>query len=162
MYPKQPGYEHLILKKWKAKVTAQDTVIHVGDVIGGRFTKAWAETIKDLPGFKILVRGNHDGAKKEKWLTAFDEVYDKTYIRGNVVYCHFPVSAKEYGCAYNIYGHLHEYPADYTNSYVRHYRKFFSFRENFNFSIRDWDWEVVQEDEFIQSCLTYAKLKNLD
>lgn len=162
MYTEEPDYVNLILEKWRKKVKPSDTVIHVGDVMGGRFTKAWSQKIKMLPGYKILVRGNHDGSKKEKWLEAFDEVYDKTYIRGNVVYCHYPISAKEHGCQYNIYGHLHGYPVDHTNSYVRHYRKFFSFKENFNFSIRDWDWEVIREDKFIQACLTYAKLKNLD
>ncbi len=162
MYTETPKYVDIILDNWRSTITPEDTIIHVGDVMGGRFNRQWSSTISDLPGHKILVRGNHDCSKREKWEAAFDEVYDKTYQSGNILYCHYPKNPLEYGCQYNIYGHLHYYPQNYQDGYVRHYRKFFSFQRNFCYSIRDWNYMPVKEDEFVNACLSFARDRGLD
>jgi len=147
---RNPDYVEDVIADWKSRVNPEDTVIHVGDVMGGRFTKEWAQKIKALPGYKILVRGNHDQAKREKWLEAFDEVHDKYYIHGEVFYCHYPTDPIPYGCKYNIHGHLHEHPRDLNHSILRSYKHFYSFERNYGFVLSEWNWGLVEDAELLQ------------
>lgn len=62
-----PDFEDRICKAWKKNVGLFDAVIHLGDVCF-RYKDADAHTnwVQDLPGKKILVRGNHD-KKPNSW-----------------------------------------------------------------------------------------------
>lgn len=66
------AYMIYVTKRWKDKVKDEDTVIVVGD--------AGDPTVfKDLPGHKILVRGNHD-IYADDFYSAFDKVVDNIYL----------------------------------------------------------------------------------
>ena len=56
---KPAGFEHRILKNWRALVADDDMVIHLGDVFLCKIS-GWKDTFTNLPGRKILVIGNHD------------------------------------------------------------------------------------------------------
>ena len=59
------NFDAIICRNWRERVKPQDTVIHLGDC-------AWrSEGMKrllELPGKKILVRGNHDDKSLEKYM----------------------------------------------------------------------------------------------
>ena len=50
-------FSELILAEWEKRVKPEDTVIHLGDIAWGDENLA---RILQMPGKKILVRGNHD------------------------------------------------------------------------------------------------------
>ncbi len=113
------------LHNWRTRCSPQDLVIHIGDVIIGpkRNIKA---ILSDLPGRKILVRGNHDRDKSCLWWmeNGFDFACDHFVFR-NILFTHEPANAiirangykpyeeivypsdLPYGCEINIHGHLH-------------------------------------------------------
>lgn len=57
------GYMDKIIADWQQKVTDEDLVLIGGDISWAMYiqdAKKDLETIKDLPGKKILIKGNHD------------------------------------------------------------------------------------------------------
>ena len=66
------AYEFYVLNRWRSKIKEDDTVIVVGDA-GHPFK------YKDLPGHKILVRGNHDVYAQE-YYSVFEKVVDHIYL----------------------------------------------------------------------------------
>jgi len=149
------NYTDLIFENWSATVSVDDTIIHGGDIASGKFTKI-SQRISEMPGYKILVRGNHDCSKDERYLEAFQEVYS-TYVKDNVVYSHFPVNPEIYNCAYNVFGHFHRYPQNMKDSLVQRYKDFYKFEKNFTYCIEDWEFRPVDVEEFIKKCSEHAK-----
>lgn len=150
-----PDYTNTIFNYWSTIVGPEDTIIHGGDICSGSWNKV-SERINEMPGTKILVRGNHDGAKDEKYLESFDEVHS-TYVKDDVVYSHYPVDAEIYNCKYNIFGHFHRYPKNMKDSLVRRYKDFFDFKRNFTFCIVDWEYKPVEVQVFLKKCIDHAK-----
>ncbi len=94
------GYVDKIKNNWNEKIVDEDTVIIIGDI-------SWAMTLEeaqkdlkfvnDLPGRKILIKGNHDywwstKAKinnflKENRLDKIDIVYNSAYKAENISVC---------------------------------------------------------------------------
>ena len=57
------NYEEKIKKNWEAKIKENDTVIIAGDISWATYLSEAKEDFKfinDLPGKKIILRGNHD------------------------------------------------------------------------------------------------------
>jgi len=150
-----PNYTDLIFENWATTVSADDIIIHGGDIASGKFTKI-SQRISEMPGYKILVRGNHDCSRDEKYLESFQEVH-YTYVKDNVVYSHFPVKPEIYTCAYNVFGHFHRYPRNMKDSLVQRYKDFYNFEKNFTFCIEDWKFRPVDVEEFIKKCSEHAK-----
>lgn len=83
-----------IIRKYVHK---NDTLIHLGDV--GNPT--W---MKNVPGYKVLIMGNHDNSKS-KFLPYFDEVYEGClFIAEKILLSHEPIIIDH---ALNIHGHDH-------------------------------------------------------
>lgn len=59
-------YEFKIENNWRRLVKDTDTIIHIWDVCCGQDNNVHEIFIKQLPGFKILVKGNHDN-KSDSW-----------------------------------------------------------------------------------------------
>jgi len=151
-----PSYTDKIFENWEKTVKPQDTIIHGGDIASGKFNKI-ADRIKSMPGYKILIRGNHDCSKNEKYLEVFDEVHYQM-IRENIVYSHYPVDARIYNCSYNIFGHFHRYPKNMRDSLVVRYKDFFEFERNFTYVMTDWDFTPIEISTFVKKCSEHAKL----
>ncbi|MFA5722867.1 MAG: metallophosphoesterase [Candidatus Pacearchaeota archaeon] len=142
------NYSNLQISGWQSSVTNNDIVIHCGDVHAGKFDNV-KETIKSLPGYKILVKGNHDSAKNEKYLEVFDEVYNTTYTLDGIAYSHTPIDLKDYpNCEYNIFGHFHVYPIGKDISKIRRYKEYYNFDKHFPICIWDWNWTLPTLEEF--------------
>lgn len=93
--PQWPSPEEYIALLRK-RITKNDTVIHLGDV-------GDPEYMDKLPGFKVLILGNHDRHSDCIWY--FDEIFKgPLYITKKLLLSHEPILT--YG-AMNIHGHVH-------------------------------------------------------
>lgn len=102
-------YQSKIINKWKEVVWVNDTIIHLWDVIFDRPSEL-TEILKDLPGYKIHVRGNHD-KNTCKWYMEhwFNESHDEYYLYHSkwIVHCtHKPTLTN---AQFNLCWHLHWY-----------------------------------------------------
>lgn len=99
-------YQDQIKSNWKRLVAEQDTVIHLGDVIF-----AQASTLRDilteLPGRKILVRGNHDHESDGWYMRAGFSFVAQGILVGGVWLTHAPQATLPDGAIVNVHGHLH-------------------------------------------------------
>ena len=94
-----------ILQNWVNTVKPGDTVYHLGDVANNSHSLA---KLKDVPGRKILIKGNHD--------TLPDKVYSKCFAlhRANfginkVIFTHIPIAKEQLECfGFNVHGHVHQ------------------------------------------------------
>jgi calcineurin-like phosphoesterase family protein len=105
-YCQRPSdFTERIIRNWNNTVTANDVVIHLGDVQIGQKSQ-WI--IPSLNGRKVLVRGNHDRDKSNMWWmeNGFDFSCDSMIFRGMWL-THEPAKALPEGCLYNLHGHLH-------------------------------------------------------
>jgi calcineurin-like phosphoesterase family protein len=93
-----------LMANWHRTVTDKDMVVHCGDVAMG----PWPDGLmcmKDLPGFKVLIPGNHDrvsslesAARRDRfmddYLNVFDEVWDEvevmTVLGEEFIVSHYP------------------------------------------------------------------------
>lgn len=92
---------------WKRIVKPEDLVIHCGDVVNGRSSRAKG-ILESLPGRKVLVSGNHDSKHGSAWWmdNGFDFACDGFKFRHAWI-THKPSNELPEGCLYNIHGHLH-------------------------------------------------------
>ena len=104
------GDAHL-LDGWTRNVRNDDTVICLGDVTMGRATHTLIDRIRQRPGRKILVAGNHDNAFLDRLRAAFDEVACCAHMPGaqdepDLLCTHVPLDTVPEGCV-NVHGHVH-------------------------------------------------------
>ena len=94
---------HLV-EQWQGLVKKRDVVWVLGDAA---FTADGLESIRPLPGRKILVRGNHDKLSVHMYLSVFEEIhgiiqYKKAWLS------HAPIHPDELRGRVNIHGHVHK------------------------------------------------------
>jgi calcineurin-like phosphoesterase family protein len=96
-----------LLANCRRLVAAQDTLIHLGDVIFYHYPRL-PDLLRPIPGRKVLVMGNHD-RKSRNWYqrNGFDFVCD-ALVLGKVYLTHKPVATLPPGCLVNVHGHLHD------------------------------------------------------
>ncbi len=101
------NFEELIFSSWRARVKPEDTVIHLGDVAWGE------ESLKrfaDLPGRRILIKGNHDELPDAAYMEAgFMPVCSElliTFDGMRVLFTHRPKFG--HTADINIHGHQHD------------------------------------------------------
>ena len=109
------GFEYKINANIKHIVRPQDVIIFLGDVIFSN-KDFLISMISDLPGRKILTKGNHD-KHSDTWFykAGFDFVCDEITIN-NIVLSHFPVDIRE--GQINIHGHFHNVPSHRWEPYL--------------------------------------------
>ena len=106
------GFSELILENWRETVTDADTVLHLGDVAFHNDTQL--TRIAELPGRKILVRGNHDSKAITYYMEhgfafACDELMMK--LEGiHILFSHHP--QYDHTADINIHGHQHDLHMD--------------------------------------------------
>ena len=103
------GFELLVKESWLRLVQTGDVVYCLGDVCMGDKVKVHEEYVKPMPGYKILIRGNHDKEKDHWYLEhGWHEVHDQLRIKRpwRVLLSHKPqVDDGSYDI--NIHGHFH-------------------------------------------------------
>jgi calcineurin-like phosphoesterase family protein len=90
-----------LLHAWRVTSKSNDTIINLGDVSLKLSKDYLTEPIHRLPGYKILVMGNHDRKKPVRWWldAGFNEVYPYPVVyEGTYILSHAVVGmAKGYG-----------------------------------------------------------------
>jgi calcineurin-like phosphoesterase family protein len=101
-----------LIKTWRDCVGSKDTIINLGDVFMGSYPKERRmELLKNLPGYKILVLGNHDKNHSAAYWReiGFDEVYPYPIIFRNwFILSHEPLFMNDRIPYVNIHGHTHD------------------------------------------------------
>ena len=84
-------FNEIIKRNWRKRVKPTDIVIHTGDVILGHDSELGL-ILKDLPGKKILCRGNHDHHSDAWYMErGFDFVTDY-FILDDIAFSHAPLT----------------------------------------------------------------------
>lgn len=112
------NFDELVFNSWRARVKPEDTVIHLGDVAWGE------ESLKrfaDLPGHRILVKGNHDAMPDAAYMEAgFVPVCAElliTFDGMRVLFTHRPKFG--HTADINIHGHVHDlHREDFSRLYL--------------------------------------------
>lgn len=93
-----PEMDAELIRRWNVLVKPEDTVYHMGDFAFCGAIRT-TEILKQLNGKKILVRGNHDHWKSEKYMRlGFEEVLKSwsVYFGDELVrMSHFPYKGEE-------------------------------------------------------------------
>ena len=101
-------YEEQIFFNWTRLVKAEDSVIHLGDVVE-EGNREMLEKFLSLPGKKILIRGNHDtdivAEALQRGANFSCEELVMTFAGMKILFTHKPKYRHEYDV--NIHGHLH-------------------------------------------------------
>lgn len=92
-----------IMDDWHRKVTKRDIVYVLGDAC---FTMETIHSFAELPGRKVLIRGNHDRLDTQVYLKYFDSVegilkYKEFWLS------HAPIHPLELRGKVNLHGHVH-------------------------------------------------------
>jgi calcineurin-like phosphoesterase family protein len=100
-----------LLDNWKKIITKYDKLFCLGDFSFNRNTEDLKKLLKNLPGYKILIMGNHDRRKSVKgWLeSGFNEVYFYPIIyKDFYIFSHEPVFLNDHMPYINCHGHIHD------------------------------------------------------
>lgn len=92
-----------ICEDWRKKVTKRDIVYVLGDAC---FSMETVFEFRDLPGKKILIRGNHDSLDTQVYLKYFDGVYGLLKYK-EFWLSHAPIHPLELRGKVNLHGHVH-------------------------------------------------------
>jgi len=85
-------------------VKPADKVYMLGDIA---FNNRGLEKVKQMNGIKILVKGNHDQLKLNKYVEVFKDIRG-CHVTNGLVFTHIPIHVDQlgrFGC--NVHGHLH-------------------------------------------------------
>jgi calcineurin-like phosphoesterase family protein len=101
----------MFIHEWKSKVKDGDMVFLLGDI---SFHNKAVYDLEHLPGYKFLIKGNHDPDWFAKSKRVWNEVYSyhKLYInegKQKVILCHYPIESwdsMKYG-SIHLHGHTH-------------------------------------------------------
>jgi calcineurin-like phosphoesterase family protein len=105
-----------LLHAWRVTVKPMDTVINLGDVSLKQNKEYLSKTIRSLPGYKILILGNHDRKRPVKWWidVGFDEAYKYPIVyEGEYILSHDIVEAAKESPFINIHGHFHQHTMEH-------------------------------------------------
>jgi calcineurin-like phosphoesterase family protein len=101
----------VMIERWNEIVAPDDKVYHLGDVVM-RTTAKYFDILNQLNGRKVLIRGNHDGAKLSMYAQYFKDIravmHLKTPDNDMVWFSHIPLHPSTVGKGFNVHGHLHQ------------------------------------------------------
>jgi len=118
----------IMLRKWERTVAAEDTVLHLGDLVvyAGPDFLLEGEWLETLPGRKFLLRGNHD-RQSDAWYreAGFEPLGRRPILwtdpETGIVVCFSHEPAHQDGSwTVNVHGHVHSNrPAAYVDVALR-------------------------------------------
>lgn len=111
-HKRQPAYSK-ILNNIKKKVTDDDVLIVLGDLVDGEYQdkENLIAEVKQLPGHKILTLGNNDLFDKSVYKKCGFEYVCEAFCWHNIIFSHVPIntthtSYQKYDI--NCHGHIHD------------------------------------------------------
>ena len=139
--------DEYIIEKWNRKVSKNDTVWVLGDIISlEHFNK---ESLNKLNGKIYLVLGNHDYPARDK-IVGETKIKicsrNSIYQDGNIVMCHYPImdwNGRDNGIIH-LYGHVH-------NKNITGMKEYFADKLAFNVCMDVNDFEPKTLEELIES-----------
>ena len=97
-----------ILQNWVNTVKPGDKVYRLGDVANDSHSLA---KLKDVPGRKILIKGNHDIFKLKLYADVFKDIralHQVDFGINNAVFTHIPIAKEQLeNFQFNVHGHVH-------------------------------------------------------
>lgn len=111
-----------IKEKWNKKVTNGDTVYILGDMAMRGTQEDLIAFVSTLKGHKIMVRGNHDDIRDQRYKQLYDEICDYKEIRdtlngenAKLILCHYPILMwkNQHYSSILLYGHVHNSVEEY-------------------------------------------------
>ena len=112
-------HRKFVMDNWQSTITKRDKVYVLGDAA---FTMDGLDSIKQLNGTKILIRGNHDNLNTSVYLKAFKEVEGIVRYK-HAWLSHAPIHPEELRGKINIHGHTHYHTMpefEYENVCLEH------------------------------------------
>lgn len=109
--PRKNKYFDVILRNLRRTLKEDDLFLFLGDLAGSSVKELGSAEdlrglLKDIPGYKIMIRGNNDELDDASYYTiGFDKYCCGAAVLGNVLFTHNPVQVKY--PVYNIHGHNH-------------------------------------------------------
>lgn len=102
---------------WESIVAPNEDILHLGDVMWYKNDTPWSEgktlgtMVKELPGNKFLIKGNHDKENDEWWNNlGFEIMSQRVFFKNDnktILFTHFPEKEFDIGWDINIHGHIH-------------------------------------------------------
>lgn len=108
-----------ILRNAKSKIRQNDLLIYLGDICDGEVEKKdkIAKYLFEIPGIKILVRGNNDLFPDSWYLRNGFKYVTPKFVWNNILFTHRP---QDNANKTNIHGHIHG-SCRYFNSEISHF-----------------------------------------
>lgn len=132
-------------EKWNSTVTDNDRLLHLGDFAFGKVEQT-RDLLRELRGYKVLVKGNHCRSRDRMCELGFSETYNELLLEtplGKVICTHKPL---EKPTMINFHGHTH-------NSTPK-----FKAQDNhrwINFSVENWNYTPVLLEEVCNQFLEW-------
>ena len=102
------NFTQIIIDNCKRMIAPEDTVIHLGDVIFGMDKEKYLkEIMTQLPGFWILIRGNHDEKPSSMYLNCGFKMVCEQLIMDGIIFSHEPLEVFPEGVTTCVHGHFH-------------------------------------------------------
>lgn len=128
-FPTPQAIDNLMIANWHGLVRPHHTVLHLGDLgffndssPDARESRMSGEFLRELPGRKLFVRGNHDDALSTEWLAdrGFEEIEAPTFVfEGVRIGCsHYPQHPLPRDWQANLHGHQHNNPRRTTMNHL--------------------------------------------
>lgn len=137
-----------LVKRWNERVSKNDKVYHLGDVVIARKSLA---VLDRLNGDKVLIKGNHDIFKLNDYTKYFRDIRGY-HVMSGLILSHVPIhrdSIERFGC--NVHGHLH-YRRVLINGEID--SKYFNVSvECIDYApilLEDLKKKIVEQDEFME------------
>lgn len=92
-----------------SNVNPRDHVYFLGDIVWDR---GRLQELREHPGTKFLIRGNHDTLTSLEYLTVFQEIYGLFKYK-HMWLSHAPVHSDELRGSMNLHGHTHSHNIDH-------------------------------------------------
>jgi calcineurin-like phosphoesterase family protein len=103
LFPNEQVHRQFLIDTWNKTVDDKDLTFVMGDAA---FTSDGLDSIGQLAGRKILIRGNHDLLPTEAYLEHFEEIYGILMYKGMWL-SHAPIHHTELYGRTNVHGHCH-------------------------------------------------------
>lgn len=113
----------LMVNNARSVVSDEDILLFLGDVafLNRDNKPKLRELITDMPGFKVLLRGNHDSVSDSFYISSGFSLVADFLVAGSSFFCHYPLSVSpeshkeklmrelyfSLGCDRLFHGHLH-------------------------------------------------------
>ena len=102
---------------WKSIVQAEDDILHLGDLMWYKNDTQWddkktlEDTMRELPGNKYLIKGNHDSKSNDFYESmGFTIAPKRMFFKHDdkmILFTHYP-EKERFDWDINIHGHIHD------------------------------------------------------